>query len=93
MKQTRAKLHIRLAAFFLLALSAAGGFPSAALPYSSRAAAPSSFDDTTIEDDLQGIDLSEYPKNLNAGHRLLTDSGFMEFGFSQAGSEHYGLYF
>ena len=93
MKQTRAKLHIRLAAFFLLALSAAGGFPSAALPYSSRAAAPSSFDDTTIEDDLQGIDLSEYPKNLNAGHRLLTDSGFMELGFSQAGSEHYGLYF
>ncbi len=65
-------------------------------PSGTEAKAASSslpFDETSIEDDLKGIDLSAYPKDGTGKHRLLDNVGFTEFGYSDESPELFGLYF
>lgn len=55
-----------------------------------------SYDKTRIEDDLNGIEIGKYPKDKNAGHRLLDQVGFMEYGYSHnefITGNYFGIYF
>lgn len=54
------------------------------------------YDQTSIEEDLAGIDLSGYQKDEEGAHRLIDNAGFMEFGYSNdntVAGEYYGIYF
>ena len=56
----------------------------------------SAYDQTSIEEDLAGIDLSGYQKDEEGAHRLIDNAGFMEFGYSNdntVAGEYYGIYF
>ncbi len=61
----------------------------------SRAEAVTAYDRTTIEDDLKELDLSGYVKNESGRHEMLTEAGFMEYGYTarESLSRHYGVYF
>ena len=69
--------HIFISAFCITA--------SAASPYAE------SFDQTRIEDDLEGVDLNNYPKNSMGEVDIIS---FVEYSYSNQSylSEYYGLY-
>lgn len=68
-------------------------FLASTFPMSAAAAAPyaESFDSSNIEDDLAGVDLSNYPKNPMGDIDIIS---FVEYSYSNQSylSEYYGLY-
>ena len=74
---------------FLLTLQ----FLASTFPMRAAAAAPyaESFDSSRIEDDLAGVDLSNYPKNPMGDIDIIS---FVEYSYSNQSylSEYYGLY-
>ena len=81
----------RLRTVLTVLCAAAVFMPAAVMPVA--AAEELTFDRTSIEDDLKGIDLSGYRAG-SAADGLLNEMGFMEYAYSaQDTGGYYGLYF
>ena len=98
MKRTQLKLYIKVAVLFVLAVLAGEIFFPAysRLAVKAEEAMRSTFDQTKIEDDLKGVDLSAYPKVSSGRHRLISEAGFTEYAYSdneEIAEKYYGVYF
>lgn len=78
--------------FLLAAFLTVADLSATVAPHIAGAAETPIFDRTEIEEDLNGLDLTTYPKNENASATVLT---FSEFGYSANSfkAQDYGLYF